>query len=139
MTRESWGSKIKIFLLDNLSYKLVALFVTLILWITIMSRRDFEMTLDIPIETLTSRNVVVHTPRVQKATIRIEGSRSALRHFQKRDKPLLLDLTGRGAGRMVKRVTPDMVSTVDGVRVLQVEPELLEINLLERQSGDDSK
>ena len=40
------------YVLENGSYKLVALFVALVLWVAILGRKDFVMTYELPIQLL---------------------------------------------------------------------------------------
>ena len=68
-------------LTDNLSYKIVSLFIALILWLTILGRRDFSLTKTIDLELMTGPNKVVVTQNVEIAKVKVSGPRTALKKF----------------------------------------------------------
>ena len=45
--------KIKSSIADNFSYKIVALFIALILWLSILNKRDFILTKEVDIDFIT--------------------------------------------------------------------------------------
>ena len=51
------------FLFENFSYKLVALFISLILWMTILGRRDFQVTKSIELDLMPAVGMVILAQR----------------------------------------------------------------------------
>jgi hypothetical protein len=73
----------KDFVFENGSYKLVSLFVTLILWVTILGRRDFMLTKDMDVEFLLPPNAVMQSARGErKISVKVSGPRTALKNIE---------------------------------------------------------
>ena len=125
---ENWKTK----LLENGSYKLVALFVTLILWVTILGRRDFVLSKDMDIEFLLPRTLaVVETNRERQVTVKVSGPRVALKKFAQNPGTITIDL-GRQAepGPIKAIITTRNVEVPFGVKVISVSPDTINIHLI---------
>lgn len=127
------------FLTNNLSYKLVALVVTLILWLTMLSRKDSVMVREVNIKYLTSANhVLINAPRLT-ARIRVSGPRVALKKFSQADNTVIVDLTRFRPGRQVIRLTQDALTLPIGVRVLSIEPQEVDALIKDNNGGRDEQ
>ena len=127
---EKRNRQLRTFIFANGSYKIVALFVTLILWFTIMIRRDFDYTKEVPLEVNVGPRLLLagDTPRTVKVTV--EGPRAGVRQFQKSDRPMVVDLTHRGASRIVIRLGREQFSLPDSVKILKIEPPTVDIKIV---------
>lgn len=123
-------------IVENGSYKLVALFVTLILWVTILGRRDFVLTKDMDVEFLLPRSIAVapSAGRERKVTVKVSGPRMALKKFAQNPGTITIDL-GRQAepGPVRAVITSRNVEVPFGVKVLSVTPDTINVNLVEAQ------
>lgn len=131
-----WKNKI----LENGSYKLVALFVTLILWVTILGRRDFVLSKDMDIEFLLPRTIAVaETNRERHVTVKVSGPRVALKKFAANPGTITIDL-GRQAepGPIKAVITPRNVEVPFGVKVLSVTPDVINVHLISARVEDES-
>jgi YbbR domain-containing protein len=130
-----WKNKI----LENGSYKLVALFVTLILWVTILGRRDFVLSKDMDIEFLLPRTIAVaETNQERRVTVKVSGPRIALKKFAQNPGTITIDL-GRQAepGPIKAVITPRNVEVPFGVKVLSVTPDTINVHLIAAPVGED--
>ena len=66
---------------ENWSYKLVALFVAMILWITVLGRRDIVMTKSIQVDLLVGANQRIITQSVEQIKVQVIGPRQQLIKF----------------------------------------------------------
>lgn len=132
-----WRNKI----LENGSYKLVALFVTLILWVTILGRRDFVLSKDMDIEFLLPRTIAVaETNRERRVTVKVSGPRVALKKFAANPGTITIDLGRQAEPGPVKAViTTRNVEVPFGVKVLSVTPDVINIHLIASSPDDGSK
>jgi YbbR domain-containing protein len=133
-TPAEWKNK----LLENGSYKLVALFVTLILWVTILGRRDFVLSKDMDIEFLLPRSIAVaETNHERHVTVKVSGPRVALKKFAQNPGTITIDL-GRQAepGPIKATITPRNVEVPFGVKVLSVTPETITVHLVAAPAAD---
>jgi len=120
---------------ENFSYKLVALFISLILWLTILGRRDFVLSKKIDIELQTSPNQVVVAQTADSIRVKVSGPRAALKKFM--DNPqtqsILIDVSDRGTGVLDIDVPLNKIEVPMGVRVLGVRPNMIRAEVSEKK------
>ncbi|MBX2986395.1 MAG: hypothetical protein KF802_00730 [Bdellovibrionaceae bacterium] len=122
---------IKEFFTENVSYKLVSLFIALILWTTILGRRDFiySRTIDLDFRASPGFSVVAQPEQVR---LRVSGTRSSLRRFMEAtaSQSLLIDLTSRGPSVIEMNVPLDKIDIPLGVKVLSVRPSVIRAEIV---------
>ncbi|MBY0451735.1 MAG: hypothetical protein K2P92_01785, partial [Bdellovibrionaceae bacterium] len=74
-------SRIKDSVSDNFSFKIVALFISLILWLSVVNKRDFIATKEFDIDILTAENLVVMAQTSDKLKVRVSGPQPLLKKF----------------------------------------------------------
>ena len=140
MKKQSFTSEWRNKVLENGSYKLVALFVTLILWVTILGRRDFVLSKDMDIEFLLPRAIAVaETNRERHVTVKVSGPRVALKKFAQNPGAITIDL-GRQAepGPIKAVITPRNVEVPFGVKVISITPDVISVHLIASHGQDES-
>lgn len=123
MTKKPWTS----YVTENFSYKMVALFISLILWLTILGRRDFVLSKKIDIELQTNPKQVVVAQTADNIRVKVSGPRAALKKFM--DNPqtqsILIDISERGEGVLDIDVPLNKIEIPMGVRILGVRPNVI--------------
>ncbi len=122
-------SAIRNFFYENGSYKLVALFVTLILWVTILGRRDFVQTKEVDLEFLLPRHMLIVGNVEKKVLVKVSGPRMALKKFAQNPGTITIDLGKSTLGPNKAMITPRNVEVPFGVKVLAITPEEILVNL----------
>jgi YbbR domain-containing protein len=131
---------LKILFLENGSYKLVALFVTLILWVTILGRRDFVLSKDVDIEFIIPPAITIaKTDGAHRVTVKVSGPRMALKKFAQNPGTITIDLGQSQAGQVRAVITPASVKVPFGVKVLSVNPDVINVALVPADSSADGK
>ncbi|MCM2280938.1 MAG: hypothetical protein NDI61_03730 [Bdellovibrionaceae bacterium] len=120
----------KAWITDNGSYKLVALFVTLILWVTILGRGDIVMTKDVGLEFLLPKELVLAEQRDLKVSVEVAGPRMALKKFGQNPGTITVDLSRGKAGRNRAIISPKNVEVPFGVKVRAIKPEWVDVKLI---------
>jgi hypothetical protein len=129
--RKSVGREWKNWVLENGSYKLVALFVTLILWVTILGRRDFVLSKEMDIEFLLPRSVAIAEGSAQRRVIvKVSGPRMALKKFAQNPGTITIDLIKSQVGSVQATILPRSVEVPFGVKVLSVSPDVINLTLV---------
>ena len=124
---EEWKDRI----LENGSYKLVALFVTLILWVTILGRRDFIQSKEMELEFLIPHALVIADPQIDRRVIvKVSGPRTALKKFALNPGTITIDLAKNQSGPVRAMITPRNIEVPFGVKVLSVTPDVLNLHLI---------
>jgi YbbR domain-containing protein len=123
MMKKPWTS----YVTENFSYKIVALFISLILWLTILGRRDFVLSKKIDIELQTGPNQVVVAQTADNIRVKVSGPRAALKKFM--DNPqsasIVIDISNREAGVLDVDVPLNKIEVPMGVKVLGVRPNVI--------------
>jgi YbbR domain-containing protein len=134
MMKKHWTS----YVTENFSYKMVALFISLILWLTILGRRDFVLSKKIDIELQTSANQVVVAQTADNIRVKVSGPRAALKKFMDnpRTQSILIDISERGEGVLDIDVPLSKIDVPMGVRVLGVRPNVIRAEVVTKAAAD---
>jgi YbbR domain-containing protein len=127
------------FITENGSYKLVALFVTLILWVTILGRRDFVLSKDVDLEFLLPRHMVIAENINRQVDVKVSGPRMALKKFAQNPGTIVIDLGQSHLGPNRAVISPKNVEVPFGVKVLAVTPDVINITLVKSGQDTDSR
>ncbi len=123
--------KLRAFFTENLSYKMVSLFIALILWITILGRRDFVVAKKVDIELIPPPGYTVVSQSVDTIKIKVSGPRTALRRFIENgvSQIVTLDLSSKGPGRYEVEIPRGRVDVPFGVKLMTMQPEKIEVQI----------
>ncbi len=121
----------KNWIFENGSYKLVALFVTLILWVTILGRRDFQLSKDMDLEFLLPQSMAIAADGLErKVTVKVSGPRMALKKFSSNPGSITIDLVRSQPGPVRALITPRNVEVPFGVKVISINPDVVNLSLV---------
>lgn len=132
MKRATWHSALS----ENFSYKLVALFIALILWLTVLGRRDFVLTKDMDLDFKVPAQDVIVAQTADHIRIKVSGPRAALKKFVETQGHLVLDISDRGEGLIDVDVTSQEISVPPGVKVMGVRPNLIRVEVSKKKDGN---
>jgi hypothetical protein len=114
---------------NNMLYKVFALFVTLILWFSLIGRRDLQVSKELTLRFKTSAEWVVATQSQHTVSVKVLGSRRALRGFLDQQRAIDLDLQGLDEGSHRIPLKEKMLKLPMGLRVLSMSPQVIELEL----------
>lgn len=125
---------IKGVVLENFSYKVVALFIALILWLTILGRRDFVMSKTVELEFLMNPQYELIGPTAKEVVLKVSGSRSALKKFSSSSvsELITIDVGDRAAGRVDLEIPTDKITLPFGVKLISVKPSVIRAEIVKR-------
>lgn len=126
--RRRWSNVIT----ENFSYKVVALFISLILWLTILGRRDFVLSKNIDIELITAPGTQVVAQTTDHIKVKVSGPRSSLKKFLESSlaQSITLDISQRGEGVVNVDIPLSKIEVPLGVRILGVRPNQIQAEVL---------
>ncbi len=129
---KSLGQRI---LTENLSYKAVSLFIALILWITILGRRDFTVTRSLEIDFMVSNSQVLLSQNTDHVKIKVIGPRMALRRFMDTEtgQVISLDLSAYQEGSYDVEIPSGKIDVPFGVKVLSMNPNHVQVKIGKKQ------
>lgn len=110
--------------MDNFSYKVVSLFIALILWLTILGRRDFSLTKTVEIELIPGPSQVISAQSTDSVKVKVSGPRAALKKFMESGMSQLVsvDVSKKGEGDIEVEVPIKQIDVPFGVKVISVKP-----------------
>ena len=122
---------------ENLSYKIVALFIALILWLTILGRRDFSLTKNIEVELIPGINQVVVSQSVDMVKVKVSGPRTALKKFMDSGLSQLvsIDVSRKGEGNIDVEVPMKQIDVPFGVKVISVKPSVVRAKVVNKEGS----
>lgn len=130
MARDRWFDGIWDAFTHNLPLKLFSVLIALILWVVVLGSRDVEVSKEVPLEVLTSPELVIANEVPEKITFRLSGPKAFLRAvLDRREEPIQINLVGAKAGLMTHRFFSDNIRVPIGVKVLSLSPSSLAIKL----------
>ncbi|MES2803103.1 MAG: CdaR family protein [Bdellovibrionota bacterium] len=118
------------FFSDNLSYKVVSLFVALILWISILGRRDFVTTKEMDLTFVLPPGYMVAAQSHDKLRVKMSGSQPVLKKYKDSLKKVAFDLSDSGEGLVEIDVPNNRIDVPDGVKVLNVKPNVIRVEIV---------
>lgn len=110
------------FFTKNGSYKVVALFVSLVLWVTILGRKDIVLTHEVDLQIHLAPNQVLRNELPKKVQVRLSGPRMGLKKFAKSEELITLDLAHLQAGRQRVEIPKESLALPLGVKVVSITP-----------------
>lgn len=121
---------------DNLSYKFVALGVAVILWMSMMGRKDSTLIKDFELQVLLAPRIELETPVPQIVKVEVAGPRVALKKINQMNPVFTVDLTGARVGRQVVQLNRDGLNLPIGARVLNIDPREFVVVLREAKNPE---
>lgn len=109
----------------------MALFISLILWFTILGRRDFQVTKSMELDLNVSNSMVVESQSVDHIKVRVSGPRTALRKFldSGATQVVNLDLSRYSPGDYRIAIPLQKLDLPFGVKVISVKPSEVEVKI----------
>lgn len=125
------GFDLKELILENVSYKVVALFIALVLWVTILGRRDFVLTKNIEIDFQMGEGRSVVSQSVDQIKVKVSGPRNSLRRFIDSgvSQLLTIDVSRLPDGVHDVEVPINKIDVPFGVKVQSVKPNSIHLQL----------
>jgi YbbR domain-containing protein len=127
---------------ENFSYKVVALFISLILWLTILGRRDFVLSKNIDIELVTAPSKQVVAQTSDHIKVKVSGPRSALKKFidSSFSQNITIDISQRGEGVIYVDIPLNKIEVPLGVKILGVRPNQIQAEVVsKKEPGHDEQ
>jgi YbbR domain-containing protein len=121
---------------ENTSYKIVALFVTFVLWLTLVSRRDAVVSRQMALQVLLPPHIALANPLPKTVSLKLTGARLVLQKYLESEDDIALDLTRMPPGHSKVHLSQNNLSLPLGIRVIAVDPDELLVNLRETTVGD---
>ncbi len=85
--------KQRLAIFDNLSYKMVSLFIAFVLWISILGRRDFVATQEVEINFISAPGYSILSQSNDRVKIKISGQQPLMKKYKDKIQVINVDVT----------------------------------------------
>lgn len=120
---------IKEWLMENGSYKIVALLITLILWVTVLGSKDLNIYKSVKLDVQLPEELIVANPVADQVQLQISGSRLSLKKIHKGLQPITINLKDAKPGRTVVPIPSEDIGLPFGSKILSVTPSSLVLDI----------
>ena len=116
-------------LFENGSYKLVALFISLILWLTILGRREFVVIKDIEVEFSVGQNFSIAGQSSDRVRVKISGPQPLLKKYKELNQSIQVSLNDKAPGLYEIDMTPARIDAPVGIKILNIKPSQIRVEI----------
>lgn len=139
MKRLSRKEKIESFkadIFDNFAYKVVALIISLILWLSLLNRREFITTKELDVDIVTAENMVVMAQTSDKLRVKVSGAQPLLKKFKDSPQVIAFDMSDKSVGYYDIEVSGSKVDVPSGIKILGIRPNTIHVEIVEKQKDN---
>lgn len=119
---------------DNLSYKFVAFGVAVILWMSMLGRKDSTLMKDFELQVIMAPSLEMETQVPQLVRVEVAGPRVALKKINQMSPVFTVDLANARPGRQLIKLSREGLNLPIGARILTLDPS--EFTVVLRQTRD---
>ena len=123
-------------LLDNFSYKLVALIISLILWLSLLNRREFIATKELEVDIVTAENMVIMGQTSDRLKVKISGPQPLLKKYKESSQVIAFDMSDKGVGFYDIEVSGSKIDVPNGIKILGIRPNTIHVEIVEKQKDN---
>lgn len=130
---KSSGGFLRSLFAENLSFKFVSLVIALILWVSILGRRDFIVTKVMEVDFIAAPTAQITWQSADKIKVKVSGPRAALRKFVEGgfSTIITIDLSRRVPGKHVVGLDSERFDIPFGSKLISVQPREIEVEIRE--------
>lgn len=129
-------SRLKEAVSDNFSYKLVALIISLILWLSLLNKREFISTKEFDVDIMTAENLVVLGQTTDRLKVKVSGPQPLLKKFVDSSQVIAFDLSDKPIGFYDLEVSTSKIDVPKGLKVVSVRPGTIRVEIIDKQKTD---
>jgi YbbR domain-containing protein len=118
-----------LWLKENVSYKTLAFFIAVVIWVTLLGRRDFVVEDEVQLQLLVSQQYMIKNRLPRYVLLKVTGSRGALKNFSKNLPLISIDLGHLRPGNHSVMIPTSNLELPVGVKVLSVVPEQIRVQI----------
>ena len=115
----------------NLSFKIVSLIISIILWVAVLGRRDFIVTKSLEIDLVLSSRMQVSAQSTDRVKVKVFGPRAAVRKFIEGgySQFITVDLSQKDVGRHKIILENERIDIPFGAKLLNIQPKEIDVEL----------
>ena len=124
--------KTRLAIFDNMSYKLVSLFIAFVLWISILGRRDFVATQEVEVNFVPSIGYSVLSQSHDRVKIKISGQQPLMKKYRDKIQIINVDVTDRTPGLYDMDIMANRFDLPQGLKILNIRPNSIKFEIIKK-------
>ena len=136
LSRKEKFERIKADIFDNFSYKVVALIISLILWLSLLNRREFITTKELDVDIVTAENMVIMGQTSDKLRIKVSGPQALIKKFKESPQVIAFDMSDKPVGYYDIEVSGSKIDVPKGIKILGFKPNTIHVEITEKQKDN---
>lgn len=124
--------KPRLAIFDNMSYKLVSLFIAFVLWISILGRRDFVSTQEVEINFKPAPGYTILSQSHDRVKIKISGQQPQMKKYKDKIQVLNLDVSDSETGVYDVDIMASRFELPAGLRILNIRPNSIKFEIIKK-------
>lgn len=118
---------------DNLSYKLVSLFIAFVLWISILGRRDFVATQEVEVNFISAPGYSILSQSTDRVKIKISGQQPLMKKYKDKIQIINVDVTDKMQGIYDMDIMTSHFDLPQGLRILNIRPNAIKFEIIKNE------
>ncbi len=132
---------LKKFLIDlfskNKLYKIVALVISVLLWVNILGKVGWGLVHEFPLQILLGSNLVITNEVPKHITLRLSGPESSVKKYIKSGAIISIDANDESLGWKTIFLKKEDINTPVGVKILSITPKKLFLHIEKSQESKE--
>ncbi|MBC7458576.1 MAG: hypothetical protein H7235_09875 [Bdellovibrionaceae bacterium] len=124
--------KQRLAIFDNMSYKLVSLFIAFVLWISILGRRDFVATQEVEINFVSAPGYSILSQSHDRVKIKISGQQPQMKKYKDKIQVINVDVTDKESGIYDMDIMASRFELPAGLRILNIRPNSIKFEIIKK-------
>lgn len=124
--------KPRLAIFDNLSYKLVSLFIAFVLWISILGRRDFVATQEVEINFISAPGYTILSQSNDRVKIKISGQQPLMKKYKDKIQVINVDVGDKEPGIYDMDIMASRFELPAGLRILNIRPNSIKFEIIKK-------
>lgn len=133
MRKYNW----KVYFTHNSSYKIIALMITLLLWLLVIGREHKVESKEFPVEITPPKGYIVTKVEPETITVKVKGHPKLMNRFFLRQRSIDFSVDKFRKTHLRLRVTEDKINLAFGVKLVSLSPRMVFIEL--QKEGEEEK
>lgn len=111
----------------------MALFIAFVLWISILSRRDYVANFEVELNFATAEGYTVSSQSADKIKLKISGQQPVMKKYKDHLQTLSIDVGDRGEGIYDIDILASRFDVPSGIKILSIRPNLVKFEIMKKK------
>ncbi len=129
--KKIYSYKLKELIVKNVQYKIIAILISIVVWVFIISEENIEKTIRVPLKINKSDHTVVVNDVTKEVAVTVSGSRSIIKSLQSLNLFAEINIDDNSLGLGSYRILPEKMNIPQYLEVNSINPASVLINLEE--------